>query len=135
MNIGKGAEGLKNTMDSILKMIIAELIRVFVIQRAIGAVGTFFGFPPMAKGGPVSAGTTYLVGEQGPELFTPGRSGGITPNHALGGGGTTNVNITYDIKAFDAQSATSAIAEQAPTIVGIVEQSFRKRGKRGPLGA
>ena len=35
MNIGKGAEGLKNTMDSILKMIIAELIRVtIVIQRA-----------------------------------------------------------------------------------------------------
>ena len=136
MNIGKGAEGLKDTMDSILKMIIAELIRVTIVQSIVGSITGFFGFGGgMAKGGPVSAGTTYLVGEQGPELFTPGRSGGITPNHALGGGGTTNVNITYDIKAFDAQSATSAIAEQAPTIVGIVEQSFRKRGKRGPLGA
>ncbi|MEO0700059.1 MAG: hypothetical protein AAFY81_10170, partial [Pseudomonadota bacterium] len=33
-----------------------------------------------ADGGPVSAGKTYLVGERGPELFTPGRSGGIVSN-------------------------------------------------------
>jgi hypothetical protein len=38
-----------------------------------------------ALGGPVSAGKTYLVGEKGPELFTPGSDGGITPNHKLGG--------------------------------------------------
>jgi hypothetical protein len=41
-----------------------------------------------ASGGPVSAGKSYLVGEEGPELFTPGSSGAITPNHRLGGGGT-----------------------------------------------
>ena len=52
----------------------------------------------------------------------------------MAGGGETNINITYEIKAFDSKGATAAIAEQAPTIVGIVEQSFRKRGKRGPLG-
>lgn len=41
-----------------------------------------------AAGGPVSAGMTYLVGEQGPELLTMGNSGGnITPNHKLGAGG------------------------------------------------
>jgi len=48
-----------------------------------------------ADGGPVAAGRTYLVGEQGPELFTPNQSGGIVPNSALGGGGrnvTINVN-------------------------------------------
>lgn len=37
-----------------------------------------------ASGGPVSAGSTYLVGERGPELFTPGSSGSIVPNHVLG---------------------------------------------------
>jgi len=137
MNIQTGAENLKDVMDNILKQIVAELIRVFIIQKAVGAIKTFFGFPGKASGGPVSAGRTYLVGEKGPELFTPGQSGGITPNHQLAavGGGATNINITYDIKAFDAKDATAAIAEQAPTIVGIVEQSFRKRGKRGPLGA
>jgi hypothetical protein len=41
-----------------------------------------------AKGGPVSAGGTYLVGEGGPELLTMGSaSGHVTPNHAMGGGG------------------------------------------------
>ena len=33
-----------------------------------------------ARGGPVSAGRTYLVGERGPELFSPGRSGFVSPN-------------------------------------------------------
>lgn len=35
-----------------------------------------------AAGGPVRAGGTYLVGEKGPELFTPGRSGAISPHQA-----------------------------------------------------
>lgn len=38
-----------------------------------------------AAGGPVSAGRTYLVGEEGPELFTPSSSGRIIPNHDLFG--------------------------------------------------
>mgnify|MGYP003109400159 FL=1 len=135
MNIRTGAEGLKDTMDQIAKAIIAELIRIYVVQQIVGAVTSFFPIP-REKGGPVTAGRPYLVGEKGPELFVPGQSGGIVPNHglAMAGGGDTNVNITYEIKAFDSKGATAAIAEQAPTIVGIVEQSFRKRGKRGPLG-
>jgi hypothetical protein len=38
-----------------------------------------------AAGGPVKGGTPYLVGEKGPELFVPSSSGGIVPNHKLGG--------------------------------------------------
>jgi hypothetical protein len=33
------------------------------------------------------------VGEKGPELFTPGTSGSITPNGGFGGGSIT-VNVT-----------------------------------------
>ena len=40
-------------------------------------------FPGKARGGPVSAGQPYIVGEEGPELFTPGRNGSITPNNVL----------------------------------------------------
>ena len=39
--------------------------------------------PGKAKGGPVRWGETYLVGEEGPELFTPARSGYIVPNNEL----------------------------------------------------
>ena len=52
-----------------------------------------FGFGK-AMGGPVTGGTSYIVGERGPELFSPGVSGMITPNHALGG--STNVIVNVD---------------------------------------
>lgn len=45
-----------------------------------------------AAGGPVSGGASYLVGEAGPEIFTPGASGFITPNNRMGGG-TTIINV------------------------------------------
>jgi hypothetical protein len=45
-----------------------------------------------ANGGPVMGGSSYLVGERGPELFTPGTSGNITPNGAMGGN-TITVNV------------------------------------------
>lgn len=44
-----------------------------------------------AQGGMVSNGSSYLVGEHGPEMFTPGNSGSITPNNKLGGGGSSIV--------------------------------------------
>jgi hypothetical protein len=37
----------------------------------------------LATGGPVSAGRSFLVGERGPELFTPRASGMITPNNMM----------------------------------------------------
>lgn len=50
-----------------------------------GGFGGGFGglFGKRASGGPVMADRTYLVGEQGPELFTPGASGNITSNQDL----------------------------------------------------
>lgn len=33
-----------------------------------------------ARGGPVSSGRPYLVGERGPEVFTPGRAGSVSPS-------------------------------------------------------
>ena len=49
--------------------------------------------PRRAMGGPVNLGGSYIVGERGPELFTPSSSGNITPNHAMGGGSTITVNV------------------------------------------
>lgn len=49
--------------------------------------------PGRAIGGPVTAGQAYIVGERGPELFVPGRSGGIIPNHAVPSGNTYQVSI------------------------------------------
>lgn len=46
-----------------------------------------------AMGGPVTPGKAFLVGEQGPELFTPGQAGNITPNEMLGGGRDVKVIV------------------------------------------
>lgn len=57
-------------------------------ESASGGGGRRFG-GGRAKGGPVHRGLTYLVGEEGPELFSPSSSGNITSNRKLGGGGLT----------------------------------------------
>lgn len=49
-----------------------------------------------AMGGPVTGGRTYLVGERGPELFTPPGTGRIIPNDALGGGG--GAPVSFDLR-------------------------------------
>jgi len=67
------------------------LASLFNTSGSGGLFGTLFG-GQRANGGPVSAGTGYLVGERGPELFLPKSSGAIVPNGKLGGGGT-NVQI------------------------------------------
>jgi TP901 family phage tail tape measure protein len=51
--------------------------------------------PGRAHGGPVRAGSPYIVGEQGPELFVPGTNGNINPRLA-GAGGNVIVNVTVN---------------------------------------
>jgi vacuolar-type H+-ATPase subunit F/Vma7 len=60
-----------------------------------------------AAGGPVTAGTPYLVGERGPEIVVPGRSGTVIPNNRIGvGGGGMVINITTGA---DPQAVIAAI--------------------------
>lgn len=77
-----------------------------------GFVGGFFG-GGKAAGGPVNAGTAYMVGERGPELFMPRQSGSIIPNGALAGGGVT-VAPVYNI---DARGATQDLIQALPAIL------------------
>jgi hypothetical protein len=73
----------------------------------------FAGF--RAEGGPVGAGSAYMVGEKGPELFVPGSSGSIVPNGAMGGGGGkggSSVNITYNIASGVSRSDLVPILDQ-----------------------
>jgi hypothetical protein len=67
----------------------------------------FSGF--RASGGPVAGNNSYIVGERGPELFTPGTSGMITPNHALGGGGGNT--ITVNVNGGDPNSIVRALQQ------------------------
>lgn len=99
-----------------------DLVRNNPLVEGIGGIisGVFGG--GRASGGAVTAGTTYLVGEKGPELFTPNTSGAIIPNGAMGGSGTT-INLTVN-GAIDPEGT-------ARTIIDVLNRSTA----RGTLGA
>jgi hypothetical protein len=76
--------------------ILADTLNMFASLSQMGLFGkglqaNFKGFSGVsgfrADGGPVGGGKTYVVGERGPELFTPDRSGYIIPNGANDNGG------------------------------------------------
>lgn len=74
--------------------VIDAVKRLNVLKSVSNAVSGFLGFGgERAMGGSVSAGKSFLVGERGPELFSPSSSGVITPNNKLGGG-NVYINIT-----------------------------------------
>jgi hypothetical protein len=75
-------------------------------EDALGLAGIST-LPRRAMGGPVAGGSTYLVGERGPELFTPGTSGTITPNNALGG----STSITVNVNGGDPNSIVRALQQ------------------------
>jgi hypothetical protein len=76
-----------------------------------GGISNFSG--PRARGGPVDMGRSYLVGERGPELFTPRAAGHITPNHALGGGIVINQNVDARGASIDAIRLLPVAMKQA----------------------
>lgn len=87
----------------------------------LGPIGSlvFGGFK--ADGGAVRSGSSYIVGERGPELFTPNSSGMITPNNRMGSGGNT-INITVN-GAIDSEGT-------ARSIINVLNNSFY-RGTNG----
>ena len=123
----KGVSSLVGFFDDVIDKIKAFIKLVKdnpVVSGISGVIDKIFG-GGKAAGGPVSGGTTYMVGERGPELFTPSSSGTIIPNHRLGGsgGGGSVYNITVN-GAIDPEGT-------ARTIINILNNS----SYRGTLGA
>lgn len=79
-------------------------------------------------GGPVMGGKSYMVGENGPELFTPNTTGSITRNQDLGGGSPTNINFT--IVANDTQGFDQLLSSRKGVIQQIISDAMLERGQR-----
>lgn len=99
------------------------------LTQGSGVLGSIFG-GFMANGGTVSGGTSYIVGEKGPELFTPGRSGSITPNDALGG---TNVMVNVDASGSNVQGNGQAAGALGSAIGAAVQAELIKQKRPGGL--
>ena len=85
----------------------------------------------MAKGGSVKGGSSYIVGESGPELFTPGVSGTITPNHALGG--STNVVVNVDASGSNVEGDQPSANEFGEQIAAAVQAVIINEKRVGGL--
>lgn len=133
-------DSLGKVFDRVLNQILADLIRVGLQQATLAifggsgsgggffsalgsALGSAFAKPAGAKalGGPVSKGRTYLVGEQGQELFVPNVDGQIVSNSKLRGmsGGGGGVSLTINAPGATAETVAMIrreLANAAPQI-------------------
>jgi hypothetical protein len=128
--VGKLVSGLVSGFSKLVGLIsdvvdgikaIINLVKNNPLVRGIsGVIDNIFG-GGRAAGGPVNAGTTYLVGEKGPELFTPSNSGNIIPNNRLGGasgGNTININVSGAIDPVGVARQIASILNREATTSG-----------------
>ena len=125
-------DSFQKFFKTMVKQIIADIIRLSIIQPILGAIMAPFGFgfgaggniikiPGKANGGAVMANRPYIVGERGPELFVPSSQGSIVPNGQMGGG-----QVVYNINAVDSQSFEQALARDPSFVFAVTEAGRRK---------
>ena len=86
-----------------------------MISSGIGGFTDVF-FPKKAMGGAVTGGQSYMVGERGAEIFTPNKSGYITPNNKLGGSDSIKVVQEINIMPSVSETARAEIFGMLPLI-------------------
>jgi hypothetical protein len=129
-----------NDFNDSLRNVLNSLANLFLQAGLQGLAGNdgrgFFSFLTgslgrRAMGGSVTAGQGYLVGERGPELFMPGRSGGIAPAGSFGGMGNVVVNV--DAGGSSVQGDPGQ-ASQLGKVIGLaVQQELIKQKRPGGL--
>jgi|TARA_Y100000015_G_scaffold4301_1_gene3897 TP901 family phage tail tape measure protein len=131
-----GTKSLGEAASGILKNIGNQLIS-FGINSIFGGLGggggilgSLFG-GGRANGGTVQGGRSYVVGEKGPELFTPGRTGSVAPNSSMGGNISVNVNV--DASGSAVQGDGNEGAQLGKAIGAAVQQELMKQKRPGGL--
>jgi phage-related minor tail protein len=127
--IAKAAVSGKLSIDQLVDAILADFERVAVsqflvkpLEGALDQLGQSL-LPlggALADGGAVSAGETYLVGERGPELFTPSSAGTITPNAQLG-----RASVVVNVQTQDASSFLKSQSQVAAAMARALARGQR----------
>lgn len=150
LGVLSGTMTVKDAFKSMAISIIQDLIRIQIQRQITGpladALGGLFGGSTsssssslgtgltirgqQAIGGSVQSGSTYMVGERGPEMFIPNASGSIVPNDQLGGGGGTTV-VNLNISTGVAQTVRAEIQSMMPRITEATKAAVADAKRRG----
>ena len=128
-------EAIINTAHGITKALTLGPILGPIMAGIIGAMGAVQiaaissqQYQGRRFGGPVSNDKSYMVGENGPEIFTPGATGRITSNEGMVSSRAVEVN--FNITATDAASVDELIVQRRGMITNMVRQAIQERGNQ-----
>ena len=133
----RGTSTLNDVLNNVLnKMIDAAFNMAFfgnasgTLTKGLGLFGSLFsGF--LANGGPAKAGRSYIVGEKGPELFTPGVSGMVSPTSSLGG--STNIVVNVDASGSNVEGDEEEGRQLGIALSAAIESELIKQKRPGGL--
>ena len=77
------------------------------------------------KGGPMTKGSPYIVGERGPELIVPNQAATAVPNDKLAG----QTNVTINVTANDTRGFNDLLTRNRGTLIGIINSAMNEKGK------
>ena len=84
----------------------------------------------LANGGTAQKGKSYLVGERGAEIFTPGATGTVTPNHAMG---ATNIVVNVDASGSSVEGSEQGGRELGRLISVAIQSELVQQKRPGGL--
>ena len=124
-----GTKTLGDVARSVFGAIQRQLINFAATSflRAIPGIGGFF-----ANGGVTRPNKSYIVGERGPELFTPGVTGRVTPNHEMGGG-STNIVVNVDASGSNVEGDEEEGRALGVALSAAIETELIKQKRPGGL--
>jgi len=122
-------DALINTFNAVAK----ALNNPFPMNIGLGAMALAGGMAQVQairstsfreKGGPISSGNPYIVGERGPELIVPSQAANVIPNDQLGGN-----NVTINVTTNDANGFDDLLTRSRGTLLGLMNQALNENGR------
>ena len=131
----EGTKTLGEAARSIVNNLASDLLRLGVnsLLRSTG-FSLFKNLPGLANGGRASAGRSFVVGERGPEIFTPKVSGTVIPNNQIGGGGDiTNITVNVDANESSVEGDTGQSQALGRQLATAIQTELIKQKRPGGL--
>jgi len=140
-SLGEAAKSIINDLaTSLLRLGINTLLgNVFgfgIFGGGGGGGGALPASPIMtaANGGYIPSNRPSLVGEKGPELFTPARGGFVTPNSMLGrGSGDININVNVSAESMQSNADEARGKELGVALASAIQSELIKQKRPGGL--